>query len=377
MKRATFSTTFYCRSSKANKNGLSPLELSIIVNGERLFLNLPSKLPPTDFNRKRKPSYIEDLLNTYRIKINEVCVSLMNEGMPITCSTLRDYLKTGGTKSLTLEGLFGEYLAILQKRKGKSITQSVYSKYELVKTFVCNTLSPNREVCTITNKDIVLLYDTLKEKYLLSTAGGYMTKIKTVFKYAIDNNILKINPFNGIKIDKGTPDIKYLTEEEIEVIKCLKLEDYPRLEKVRDLALIQMATGLSYVDLMNFSPTNIKYINNIPTYTNRRIKTDIEFTTTILPFGIKILNKYDTLPIISNQKYNAYLKEIARLAHIKTNLTTHLLRKTFATLLLNSGVNLNVVAKTLGHATITTTQKHYIKTTDNFVVNEISKFFNN
>lgn len=373
--RATFSISFYCRESKVNRQGLSPLELSININQERLFINLPSKLNPKEFNKKRKPAYMENLLNTYRVRINEVCTELMAEGLPITASTLREYLKTGGTKSKTIEALFEEYLSILKKRVGKTITQSVYSKYELVKNFVCATLSPNREVCTITNKDIVLLYDTLKERYLLSTAGGYMTKIKTIFRYALDNNIMKINPFNGIKIDKGTPTIEYLTGADIEAIKGLKLEDYPRLERVRDLALIQMATGLSYVDLMAFNPDNITHINGIPTYTSHRKKTNIEFTTTILPFGMDVIDK--GIPIISNQKYNQYLKEIQQLAKIKTNLTTHLLRKTFATLLLNSGVSLSVVAKTLGHATISTTQKHYIKTTDDFVAQEISKIFNN
>ena len=92
----------------------------------------------------------------------------------------------------------------------------------------------------------------------------------------------------------------------------------------------------------------------------------------ILPMGMDVLKKYDgVLPLISNQKYNAYLKEIQRLAGVKTTITTHLLRRTYATRLLNAYVNLSVIAKALGHSNTTITQKHYAKTTDNFVDEEI------
>ena len=65
--RATFCISFYCRKSKMNKNGLSPLELSIVINQERILLNLPSRLNPKHFNKKSKPSYIEDIINAGEI----------------------------------------------------------------------------------------------------------------------------------------------------------------------------------------------------------------------------------------------------------------------------------------------------------------------
>lgn len=372
MSRATFSTTFYCRSSKVNKQGLAPLELSIIVNGERLFLNLPSKLNPLEFNRKRKPAYIEDLLNTYRVKINEVCTDLMSDGMPITSATLREYLKTGGTRSKTLENLFEEYLGLLDKRVGKSMTKCVYSKYVLVRDFVFEVLSPSKELCTLTNADMVRLYDVLKEKYLVSTAGGYMTKIKTIITYAIDNGYMKTNPLNGIKINKGTSTITYLTKEDLNTLKGLDLEDYPRLERVRDLMLFQASVGLAYVDLLQFDLSKVEEVNGVHIYQNKRQKTGVEFCAVILQDGLDILKKYDnTLPMLSNQKYNQYLKEIGKLGKIKTLLTTHLLRRTYATLLLNSGVNISAVSKMLGHSQISITQKAYAKTTSDLVIAEM------
>jgi site-specific recombinase XerD len=89
---------------------------------------------------------------------------------------------------------------------------------------------------------------------------------------------------------------------------------------------------------------------------------------------LKILEKYDgRLPIISNQKYNTYLKEIQKLARIETVITSHLLRKTYAHTLLNNGVNISVVAKCLGHTNTIITQRTYARPTDTFVASEVGK----
>lgn len=370
MARCTFSTTFYCRSSKTNKQGLAPLELSITINQQRLFLNLPAKFNPKDFNKKRKPQYIQNILNEYNIKINEVVYSLMADNLPITANSLRDYLRTGGSKSYTLDRLIKEYIEHIKTR----LKPTAVRKYELVGDFMIKHLTPTKELCTLTNGDCIKLYDELKSVFLPSTAVGYCTKMKTIITYAKDNGYIKINPFNGIKLDKGKPIISYLTNEEIEGIKSLKLEDYPRLGKVRDLFLFQICTGLAYADLITFDVTKIVYTNNVIIYQNNRVKTDTEFVSVILPTGVEILDKYNNqLPLISNQKYNTYLKEIQKLVGIKTNLTTHLARKTYGHILLNKGVRLEIVSKALGHSNTLITQKVYCQTTTSTIANEVSK----
>ena len=68
--KTTFSINYYCRKSRQNKNGQAPLELCMNINGERVFINLPTKFSPAEFNKKRIPAHIEELLNQYRIKVN-------------------------------------------------------------------------------------------------------------------------------------------------------------------------------------------------------------------------------------------------------------------------------------------------------------------
>lgn len=369
--RCTQSVSFYCRQSKQNKQGLAPLELSIVINGERAFIQLPVKFYPKDFAKKRKPTEIENIINQYRVKVNESICDLMQQGLPVTTTTLRNYLKTGGTKTNTLSTLVADFLKSVKPHS----TVNVYRKYELAMDEVLNVIGGDTEVTTINVGMCNKLYGELKQKFLPSTSLGYMTKAKALFTFAVDNGLMRFNPCSSIKVDRGTPNISYLTTDDLNKIKNLNLDDYDRLDKVKDLLLFQCATGMAYADLVKFNSADVQVSNNgTYVYSNHRQKTGIEFTTVILPNGVEVLKKYNgQLPMISCQKYNVYLKEIQRLAGISTTITSHLLRKTYATYLLNSGVNITAVSKALGHSNTTITQRCYAKTTNDFVVNEISK----
>lgn len=93
-------------------------------------------------------------------------------------------------------------------------------------------------------------------------------------------------------------------------------------------------------------------------------KTNINSNILLLEVPLKIIRKYEgktkndlLLPVLSNQKINAYLKEIADLCGIKKNLTFHLARHTFATTVtLANGVPIETVSKMLGHKNLKTTQ---------------------
>ncbi len=105
-----------------------------------------------------------------------------------------------------------------------------------------------------------------------------------------------------------------------------------------------------------------------------RKKTDTQSSIPLLPNALSIIDKYEhhpesvskgvLLPVLSYQKYNSYLKEIAVLCGINKNLTTHLTRHTFVTrVTLSNGVPLKSVSKMLGHKSIKITQ-HYAKVID-------------
>ena len=112
----------------------------------------------------------------------------------------------------------------------------------------------------------------------------------------------------------------------------------------------------------------------------KREKTGVNFNVPLLDIPKQILDKYAgklpnqmVLPVPSNQKMNAYLKEIGDLCGIEKELTFHLARHTFATLALSKGVSIESVSKMLGHTNIKTTQI-YAKITDAKIGNDMAMF---
>ncbi len=370
--RITQSFTFYCRKSKQNKQGLSPLELSIVINGERQFVNLPMKFNPDDFSKKRKPAIIQTAINEWYEKINHILVDMMQKDIPLTTSHLREFIKTGGIPTYTAENLFKDYLDIIKKRVGKTMIPTVYRKYELVMELFFQEFDKTKEVTEITNSVVLHYFATLDEKYKNATANGYKQKFKTFILFGIDNNYIKINPLQNIKIIRERKPIDYLTSEEINKIETLTIQDNPSMEHIRDCAIFQLCSGMAYCDCCSLQPDDLKYKDGTYYISKRRKKTGTPFYAVILPKGVEVFNKYNGhLPLISNQKYNLYLKVLADLTNIKKNLHTHLFRHTYCTVLLNNNVSLNTIAKCVGHSSTKVTETFYAHLEESTVLSEV------
>lgn len=300
MRKTTQSLAFYCRDSKA-----SPVEMGISLNGKRIFINLPFKFRPEDFNKKRQPKEVTEAIEAFRTKVNGYMVEMLNHNMPLTVEGLRSIIQTGGIKSYTIEDLFKDYLDILKLRIGKDLSKGVYRKYELVKEKFEESIDFSKECGTITNSDIRSFYAKLNQKYDGSTTASMMTKLKAFITFGIDNNKIQINPFQGIKIIRPKKDITYLSESEIKALKTASM-DNKSLDRVKDMFLLMCATGLAYSDLKNLSLKDIKEHNGTYYISKKRIKNGQDYTAVILPFGKEILDKYEELPVISNQKMNTY-----------------------------------------------------------------------
>ena len=175
----------------------------------------------------------------------------------------------------------------------------------------------------------------------------------------------------------GKKRIEYLTEEELKRIHDLDI-DNKSLSDVRDAFLFQASTGLAYIDLLNLTGEDIRITGDGTHYiTKNRHKTGSEYTTVILPMGVEVLRRHNyRLRVITNQKYNLYLKTIQDLAGIEgKTLTTHLARKTFCCLLLNRGVDINTVARCAGHQDIKITRSYYATLQESTVIREVTQAF--
>jgi len=181
--------------------------------------------------------------------------------------------------------------------------------------------------------------------------------------------LIEKNPFNIYSGKIKVIDATYLTADELVRIED-KTFSIERLERVKDIFLFSCYTGYAPVDALKLTRKNIVQDadKNLWIKTNRQ-KTGTKANVPILPPVLKIINKYqfegeELLPKISNQKMNAYLKEIADLIGLDKNLTWYVARHTFATTVtLGNGIKMENVSSMLGHTTIKQTQ-HYAKVLD-------------
>lgn len=229
----------------------------------------------------------------------------------------------------------------------------------------------------VTDKNVLAMDAALKAKKLKDNSkwNNYHRFLNSFIIDAMDAGLLKRNPYKWLHFNKEK-DVhslhKFLTLEEMKRFEATDMKS-DCLNKVRDLFVFQTYTCLSYVDMAAFDFTKVKDIGDgHKMYTGKRGKTKQEFSFLILTPAMKVLKRYGyKLPIISNVKYNKYIKECAEIAGIDKPITTHWARHTGATIMLNEGVDMEVVAKILGHSSTKITRQIYAKLVDKTIANKM------
>lgn len=197
--------------------------------------------------------------------------------------------------------------------------------------------------------------------------------LRRFIKEAINRGLCKFDPYMQFKVKKGkSKDPVFLLENEIKMIQNYQpIND--KLENTKDMFILQCFTGMAYIDMAQFTKSDISEIDGRKVINSRREKTDESFITLLLPEAEKILEKYNyMLPVLSNQKYNDYLKLLGTGAGITKTLTSHVARHTFGTYLINRDIPIETVSRAMGHSNIKMTQ-HYAKLLGRKVVDDMSK----
>lgn len=194
-----------------------------------------------------------------------------------------------------------------------------------------------------------------------------LVRLKKIINLSLNNDWITKNPFRSFKISFKKSDRVYLNADELERFEKVIVSS-DRLKKVKDVFIFACYTGLAYVDIKSFCSQNIiTGIDGKKWLIGKRGKSGIRYTLPLLPKAAEIYNKYKSaesrnsndpiLPVMSSQKTNDYLKEIAKLCGITKSISFHSGRHVFATTVtLVNGVPIETVSKMLGHTDISTTQ---------------------
>ena len=202
-------------------------------------------------------------------------------------------------------------------------------------------------------------------------------------EFALNHEWADKNIFQNYKVSIKEPKREYLTGEELQRIMEKEIR-IVRLQEVRDCFVFCCYTGYAYKDAENLTPEHVVTgINGKKWIYTSRNKNENVSNVPLLEPALEIIEKYQDhplcinknrlLPMKSNQKLNAYLKELADICDITKPMTMHIARHTFATtVLLSNGVSMEATSKMLGHSSIKTTQI-YGKIVESRVGDEMDK----
>lgn len=317
---------------------------------------------------------LNEHLQAFRNKnFNHYC-EMQERNMPMNCDSLR-ILTSGKTEvEKTIVPIFIDHNKKIKSRIGMEYALATYKRFEVTLKHIQEFLFYRTKKKDIAVTEIDLKFLTDFEYYLKNirkcnhnSALKYVKLFKKIVRVAIAEGFITRDPFMNYKQKYQTVERDYLNEEELNAVEA-KVFSTPRLDLVRDLFIFSCYTALSYIDMVNLSKDQLEKDNKGRLWIHMfRQKTNVRTQLRLFPKAIEILEKYKDhpvsvskgklLPSLSNQKLNAYLKEIAELCKINKHLCWHSARFTFATTLtLERGVPIETVSSMMSHKNIRTTQ---------------------
>jgi site-specific recombinase XerD len=385
----TVSILFYIKRAKANSQGISPIYVRVTVESKRFefssmkYVNIEkwsiegNKVKGSSEEARTINSYLDYLKN----QVLEAEKRLFKKDSKVTSESLKNEMFGCQERTRTLIPIFIDHNNKIKALIGKEYAPGTLERYE---TSLKHTKDFLMWKYNITDIDILKIDHAFISDYEFylrtvrncanNTAVKYIKNFNKIIKICLANHWMDKNPFANYKSKVKEVDRVYLSEEEIQEI-INKDFGTDRLSLVRDIFLFSCFTGLAYIDVKNLTKSHVSIgIDGEKWIFTHRQKTESASKIPILPVTQMIIDKYENhpqalnqdrlLPILSNQKMNAYLKEIAAVCNINKELTFHIARHTFATTVtLTNGVSIESVSKMLGHKNLRTTQ-HYAKVLD-------------
>ncbi len=384
---STFRVLFYLRKNYVNKEGKTSIMIRVTVNSIRVQFSSKIDIEPHLWNvgtsrvigKSAEAKRINEDLDRIKLALSNHYRDIADREVTVTAEKVRNAFLGVTTKGETILQIFDKHIDDCEKLVGISKSKSTLQKYRVTRKRVLEFINHRYKVSDMNIKEVSHMFITDFEQYLLvnaecnqNTTGKFLQFFKRIIIIARNNGWLHHDPFANYKIKLKSVDRGFLDKEEIAAIAQKEFVS-ERLDQVRDLFLFSCFCGLAYIDIKNLTAENIRksFDGNMWIITKRQ-KCDTPVNVPLLTIPTMILEKYKgklpkgkILPVISNQKTNQYLKEIADVCGIQKNLTFHLARHTFATTTtLSKGIPIETVSKMLGHTNIKTTQI-YARITNN------------
>ena len=381
------SVSFILNKTKIDKNGESIVQARVTLHGKRRKMKTGIKCKPEMWEggrAKGRTKYAWELnANLARFSDNliETAKDIEIKNPPLTYTKLKSAVYGERPVQSSLFQVYDEHLEKLAKLvEAGEMAPGSMERYSVVRKHLGAYAKRRYKTEDIYFEELdhrfvsdfeLYLKTDAKPRISHNTVVRYMKFLRTVVLIAKKRDLLVKDPFLEYKISFREKDTVFLEEKELIKLIAKDFEN-ERLNQVRDVFVFCCYTGLAYVDVEKVTMEHIQEDKHGKLWlVHRRQKSKVESTIPLFKAAVDIIERYKgrfdpgrqdrLLPVNSNQKYNAYLKEIADVCGISKKLTTHVARHTFATtVMLTNGASLEATAKMLGHKNLNTT-RHYAK----------------
>lgn len=377
----TFSVLFFVRKHKRCTEKLS-VYARITANGRRTELSLKRTVPvnywDTSKGRGRGTSPAIRNLNQYLDQVYNKLLDchkeLSAENKIITAKSIKARFLGTDAKTKSLMELVEYHNKTMISILKPGTMKNYYTTEKYLKEFLAikfqreDIFLSELNYKFITEFEVFIkTYSPFKDGKICSNNGTmkHLERLKKMVRLAVKLEWLPKNPFINYQLKFVKTDRQFLNDYELEKMENTEFS-HPGLERAKDIFLFSCFSGLSYVDIKNLSPRQLVTGPDGKTWIyTKREKTSETVKIPLLFQAQEILSKYQNirskedhlLPVISNQKINSYLKEVASACGIRKKISFHSARHTFATTVtLSNGVPIETVSKLLGHTKLSTTQ---------------------
>ncbi|GAA0882169.1 site-specific integrase [Sphingobacterium siyangense subsp. cladoniae] len=380
----TFGVMFYLRKYKATANGKAPIYARITVNGKRRDVSVKMSIEPENWNAgkgmakgsRQEVTKLNSFLEQYRSGIVESYQQQLLQKKPVTADLIRSRFVGEDSLDITLNKLMEYHNSEQEVKLAAGTMKNYYTTQAYIRRFLKEKYRRTDIALSELNYTFISDFEGYLRRYSpkdhhkpLNNNGimKHIERLRKMVNMAVTADWLPKDPFSKFRKHFDKVERESLNRDELATLenKQFRIE---RLQQVLDMFLFSCYTGLAYIDLTELTPGNIitGMDGNLWISTNRA-KTETSVRIPILPKAKELMEKYrddpragangTVFPVITNQRMNGYLKEIAEICGISKDLTFHIARHTFATTVtLSNGVPIESVSKMLGHTSIRTTQ---------------------
>ena len=379
----TFSILFWINTSRA-KNNQVEIYARVTVNQKRANISLKRKITISQWDAKRKKvkgnSEEARQLNLYLEQVNfklfQCYQNLKLKGELITAKLIKNGFQGNTETFKSLKELLEYHSNKIENTLAPGTIRNFEVTEGYINRFLQNKLKTTDVFLKQLNYKFICDFGSYLNNYYPkghpkamsnNTIMKHLQRLRKIVTLGYHMEWIDKDPFIRWKPSYEKTERQFLSENEL---SNLETYHFPieRLERVRDLFVFSCYTGISYSDIMLLTPDNIHIgIDGNNWIITKRQKTKTPVKIPLLEKAQYLIDKYNNhpitqvtetlLPVITNEKLNLYLKEIADAVGIKKNLTFHMARHTFATTVtLSNGVPIETVSKLLGHTKIATTQ---------------------